>query len=133
MWPPEPLMTSCARYPAIITFRTSQKTPGEKGEYTDRPREHNRLLAAVLWNPRAADGIFVGAAGPTLKIGEARQCFGQNELAPERRMSSEVITKTDLARRDSHQLTRSDPMLLQPSMDQVLSLARSPHPCTAPG
>jgi hypothetical protein len=52
--PPGPLMTSMRSMSSSITSCTSQNTPENNGEYTDRPSISTRsLLADELLNPRA--------------------------------------------------------------------------------
>jgi hypothetical protein len=94
---PGPLITSMRSTSSSITSCTSQKTPENSGEYTDRPSiSTSSLLDALPANPRALMAYALALACATCRFGASRSASGRL-LAPERRMSSAVMTNTEAA------------------------------------
>jgi hypothetical protein len=75
-----------------ITSCCSQKTPEKSGVYTVRPSMRtSSLLPTALLKPRALMAYCAGSMRATFRLAASRRASG-NVVAPERRMSSWVIT-----------------------------------------
>jgi len=92
---PGPLITSMRSMSSSAKSCASQKTPEKSGVYSVRPSiSTSSLLASTLLKPRAEIAYWLLSARATVRLGARRSTSGKL-VAPERRMSSPVITKID--------------------------------------
>ena len=94
---PGPLITSMRSTSSSITSWASQNTPEKSGVYTTRPSiSTSSLLAIALgWlKPRALIAYELALMRATSTLGASLKASGRR-VAPERRMSSPVITNMD--------------------------------------
>jgi hypothetical protein len=108
-----------------MTCCASQKTPEKSGEYTVRPSIiTSSLLASVLLKPRAVMAYWLASARATWRLGARRSTSGRL-VAPERRMSSLVMTKADAATSESRSARRDTEVTTTLASSSRLSRSRS--------
>src|SRR5690348_13075881 len=93
------------------TACTSQKTPDHRGEYTERPSMSTSSLSPdEPLNPRALTAYSLLLSRATCRLGASRKASGRL-VTPERRMSSAVMTNSDVGAADRASGRREDEVI----------------------
>src|SRR6266571_4945414 len=122
---PGPLITSMRSTSSSITSCASQNTPEKSGVYTTRPSISTKsLLSMVLLKPRALIAYELALERATSRLGASRRA-SERRVAPERRMSSPVITKIAAGASASRSACRDTEVIWMLPSSSMLRSARS--------